>query len=268
MKTATIIFSLLFALASTMSAQTNLITNPGAENGFDGWVKTDGGSGWTVDSQTTNGYGYPRSGIQCWASSYEFCTLKQSINLLTAGYDATFLDASPDIQMGVYVRTNITNGGTVTVMLELCDENNAVISTHYICNNEVFPMNTDFTLKSTLIKNYGIGVRSINVFLIGKDTKWWAGYHGPAFDDAYLYLPDLATGVDALSMSTINVFPNPATNHIILDGANGLLKICDLSGRLLITQQVTNNKQVNVNSLSKGVYIIQIDNQQLKFVKN
>jgi len=206
MKKIPFTFLLLLSICSTTWSQTNLITNPGAESNFDGWIKTDGGSGWGVHTEN------PHSGNKCWASSYENCTISQTVDLLSVGYSESELDASPDILSGVYVRADYYNGGTYTTKVELLTANGTVDSTIYICNNESIIEKTDWIYKPIVISNYGTGIRKIKFTLIGKDKKWWAGQSGPAFDDSYLYLSKakmMITSTDDIKI----VAPQGSKNH-------------------------------------------------------
>jgi len=182
------------------------MTNPGAENNFVGWSKTDGGSGWGIHVDN------PHSGNNCWASSYEYCTISQTVDLLSAGYTASELDASPDILSGAYVRSDIYNGGTYTIQVELLTANGTVDSTIYISNNESINEKIDWIYKPIIITNYGTGIRKIAFTLIGKDKKWWAGQSGPAFDDTYLYLSKakmMITSADDIKI----LAPQGSNNH-------------------------------------------------------
>jgi len=274
MRKKLLILSLLIGISATTWAQTNLLSNPGAESNYDSWTKTDGGSGWAINYLLYEIA--PHSGNNYWVSSYSLCTLEQTIDLIAAGYSEADLDASPDILAGAYVCTNIDSGGTVTIKVELCDASGTVISTYYVSNNELMPANpnqtntnTDWTNKSLVISNYGTGVRKINFYLMGQDTRGWRYNYGPAFDDSYVYLTNSPTTdiVDA-STKTITVYPNPVSDFVTIEGEKGLVRIYDMNSRMVLTQDVTLNKQINVSSLSKGVYVVKASSKSYKLVKD
>lgn len=56
------------------------------------------------------------------------------------------------------------------------------------------------------------------------------------------------------------IFPNPVTDTFKLSGINDKAKLTltDMSGRLLLTKEVTENEPVSVTSLAEGVYIAKI----------
>jgi len=70
--------------------------------------------------------------------------------------------------------------------------------------------------------------------------------------------------------SKVFVFPNPVTTTLTVSGTNSDVKInlFDLSGKLLKSVPAQDNStDVNVTSLQRGVYLLQVGKQVLKFVK-
>lgn len=206
MRKTLVLFFFFLSIYATAWSQTNLLNNPGAESYYDGWIKTDGGSGWNIFAQN------PHSGNNFWASSYEYCSLSQTVDLLLAGFTESELDASPDILTGAYVRADIYNGGTYTIKVELLTANGTVDSTIYISNNESIVEKTDWIYKPIVISSYGTGIRKISFTLIGKDQKWWGGQSGPAFDDTYIILSKvkmMITSADDIKITA----PQGSNNH-------------------------------------------------------
>jgi subtilisin family serine protease len=64
-------------------------------------------------------------------------------------------------------------------------------------------------------------------------------------------------------------FPNPAKNGFTINaGAQSTkLAIHDLNGRLLLTQQVKGETYVNISSLAPGMYLLEVNGENLKLVK-
>ena len=67
--------------------------------------------------------------------------------------------------------------------------------------------------------------------------------------------------IDEVKANGFKLYPNPTTDALnieFMDAVTGELMIYDLSGRVVFTQNINgvNNLQVDVNSLSKGVYTI------------
>ena len=60
-------------------------------------------------------------------------------------------------------------------------------------------------------------------------------------------------GVDALGVTTAKVYPNPASDHIKVDGEVALIELLDLGGRKVAE---TNASQINVQGISDGLYLL------------
>lgn len=80
------------------------------------------------------------------------------------------------------------------------------------------------------------------------------------------------TGINKSDKSNIAIYPNPVKSSLFLNGLpqNATVKIYDMKGKLLINRQNGDN-QIDVNSLAKGIYSIQISGKNgittKKFVK-
>ena len=67
--------------------------------------------------------------------------------------------------------------------------------------------------------------------------------------------------------NNFNIYPNPATTSIIIEGAEeGMARIFDMTGRCVKEVNVVDNTTVNIEDLNKGVYIININNKVEKLV--
>ncbi|WP_172277240.1 BspA family leucine-rich repeat surface protein [Chryseobacterium sp. LAM-KRS1] len=78
---------------------------------------------------------------------------------------------------------------------------------------------------------------------------------------------------EVLSQNEIRIYPNPAADYIYIKNVKGFntYKIFDMSGRIIL-QDLLNDEKINISSLIKGNYILQIITkdkvQSLKFIKN
>lgn len=249
-------------------AHSNLLTNPGAESNYEGWTRTDGGDGWSINVVGNQGTATPRSGSNFWASSYHFCTLAQTVDLVSAGYSETLLDAAPDISAGAFIRSNVWCSAIATVKVELCDANGSVLSTHFVCQDLEIPMNSDWIEKSLVISAYGAGVRKVKFYLMGKDGCYWGLFFGAQFDDSYLTIAGSpTTAINVVPAKTITIMPNPSSDFICLGENSGLIRIFDMKGSLVLSYTAKKNEQINISSLAKGVYVLKTDSQNVKFVK-
>ena len=71
-------------------------------------------------------------------------------------------------------------------------------------------------------------------------------------------------------VSSVFVFPNPVTTNLTVAGANKGVKInlFDMTGKLLqSTFAQENSTDINVSSLSGGLYLLQVGEQVVKFIK-
>lgn len=67
-------------------------------------------------------------------------------------------------------------------------------------------------------------------------------------------------GINSNVVRNVNIYPNPAKNTVTVDGdIQGTLKIYSVAGKCLVTDnEFTSNKTIDVSSLEKGLYIINI----------
>jgi hypothetical protein len=76
-------------------------------------------------------------------------------------------------------------------------------------------------------------------------------------------------GFDEINGNNFNLFPNPASNFIVVNSdGNGTLKIMDINGKTILETTINTNQQViPISSISKGIYFIQYTNSKNTFVK-
>ena len=82
--------------------------------------------------------------------------------------------------------------------------------------------------------------------------------------------PNEATSIDDVQTSTTcRVYPNPTQDMLIIDNANcDKAYIFDLKGRLLQTTSISGeHTSINVTSLPQGDYLLLLNNQTIKFIK-
>lgn len=82
--------------------------------------------------------------------------------------------------------------------------------------------------------------------------------------------PNESTGIeDVQSATTCRVYPNPTMDRLIIENANSeKVYIFDLNGRLLLTTPIDGERtSINVTSLPQGDYLLLLDNQTIKFIK-
>ena len=91
-------------------------------------------------------------------------------------------------------------------------------------------------------------------------------------DVSHVYFRNVPLAVEGVESEKIDlsVFPNPVVSQLTLQGlrANTTLKVLSLDGATLIDTVVgPNNNSVNVSSLAAGVYLLQVNETTVKFIK-
>ncbi len=75
------------------------------------------------------------------------------------------------------------------------------------------------------------------------------------------------TAIAPTGEALLYIYPNPVSETLRIDGAEpgSIRVVCDLQGRILL--QTTEN-QLNVSALAEGTYLLKVNDQVVKFVKN
>ncbi len=76
-----------------------------------------------------------------------------------------------------------------------------------------------------------------------------------------------STGTSAsdTDATVISVYPNPAQDILVVDGASGqTLRVYDMQGHLIKQVEGT---EVNVSDMAGGIYLLQIGTQVVRFIK-
>lgn len=82
--------------------------------------------------------------------------------------------------------------------------------------------------------------------------------------------PNESTSIDEVqATTTCRVYPNPTMDRLIIDNANcEKAYIFDLNGHLLQTTSLKGeHTSINVTSLPQGEYLLLLNNQTIKFLK-
>jgi len=78
---------------------------------------------------------------------------------------------------------------------------------------------------------------------------------------------ELSSGVKDVQVKGISLYPVPANNELYINGINGMkiVRVVDVLGKIVSVQQTAN--KVDISELNRGVYLLSVDNQMIKFVK-
>lgn len=82
----------------------------------------------------------------------------------------------------------------------------------------------------------------------------------------YEWIPGNA--IQNASSTTARIYPNPATTSITIEGISGQGEIYDIMGRCVKTVDINQETTIiNINNLTKGLYLIRINGKTTKFIK-
>lgn len=108
---------------------------------------------------------------------------------------------------------------------------------------------------------------------VGKDIKIAFvknGTYQMAMDDIRVLSSGTDNVDDVVLSSEVEIYPNPANDFVTIKTHNNigdLITISDISGRMLITEEVTaDDIQINIADLVKGLYIIKVGNKSEKLI--
>jgi hypothetical protein len=73
-----------------------------------------------------------------------------------------------------------------------------------------------------------------------------------------------ATGIIESRNTQYNIYPNPTTNILVIDGLKGVAEIFNLNGKKVME---TSSSAVNIENLSNGTYVIRIGEYNSAFIK-
>ena len=181
----------IFCFVGHASATTNLLTN--------GSFSTGDSTGWTV---IDNGGSGATFGGNTYATSYTWCSISQTVDLLAAGYTEGQLDAAPDFIFDVTTWQRFDHDGQYYLEYKLLESDGSTVATSSLYGSVGSPIylaadTAAFTTEYTF-SNYGSGVRYAYIKIAGQDgTPNWGGQYGPYFTAASIAA--VATSSDYLA---------------------------------------------------------------------
>jgi hypothetical protein len=255
MKHFYLLTALCLALTGYANAQTNLLTNPGAESNYDGWTATCSGYGrnWGIDT------GSPLSGTNCWVATSDECTLTQTVDFIEKGYTEARLDAQPMISFGVYIKGNGVQGGTYSIKAELLDASGNILKTQPIATSSPLPSGTPWYLRYQYFSNYGTGVRKIRLTFSGYCNINWSDHYGPSFDDAFVMIENNplsakaseVSDITAVSANIAGIVANPSENATDINIEYGTTE--SLGSTIVATQKLASDKLNYISASLAGL---------------
>ena len=189
---------LMVALSGALTAlagdYVELLTNGACDGTYDGWtIESNGGDGWAI--------GEDEDGTLHWKSSYELCTLEQTITLDGRYYPAADIDAglvsgrASAMIKATWDPKNLGRASTVAIVrVEMLDDSNNVLSTVTVLdNNSIFLEWTLFETDEFVLVS---GTRKLKFIVEGQDSAYWLGQFGPCFKNLSLQVKNDGNGYD------------------------------------------------------------------------
>ena len=72
--------------------------------------------------------------------------------------------------------------------------------------------------------------------------------------------------VNLISKNHISFYPNPANTVLYIDGAN-YIKLIDISGKIVLSKNISNNNSIDIRNLKSGIYFISLENENKTVVR-
>ncbi len=156
----------------------------------------------------------------------------------------------------------------------------------WLYSNQLFELNVANGLNAYMAGFPGGGIEYIPNFTdnpnltcitvddVAHATEWWNTEGYPIFnnpngyvsiDSSMYFSSDCASVIHELTSETVLIYPNPATNYITIDlrgieETHTILKIYDLSGKVVFEKRFTSTTSLDVSNFAKGVYSLEVSN--------
>jgi hypothetical protein len=187
----------------------------------------------------------------------------------TPGDPAEHYCQSADLE--IYYKTSFN--------LTAADLNNCLTLEMYAdnCVHEVFVNGNSVYLSTETVPYYHMGYSSGAGVIVNNCNHWRTGSNeiivhiksglgtnGPTWEALFLTAKNVPTGLTENTANSISIMPNPAMESIIVKGINtpATIEITDLSGQIVLRVENSILSVINVNQLSKGLYIVKISSDQ------
>lgn len=97
-------------------------------------------------------------------------------------------------------------------------------------------------------------------------SKWITSPEGyPVFEP--IVIDTIHTENALTKNSLIKVYPNPTKDYITIDGSNGIVNLYNLFGQLVLSLDTQQTNEISLKTLIKGVYILRINGECHKIIK-
>jgi hypothetical protein len=80
-------------------------------------------------------------------------------------------------------------------------------------------------------------------------------------------IKDTSTDIGDVYDDSFSVYPNPATTTINVEGSTGIVYLYNITGNMVLTQDLSQSSSINVSDLTNGIYLLKVDGEIIKVVK-
>ncbi|MFA7688160.1 MAG: T9SS type A sorting domain-containing protein [Moheibacter sp.] len=94
-------------------------------------------------------------------------------------------------------------------------------------------------------------------------------WFGSSTSIAYRFTKTAVLGTQDFTQTPAKIYPNPATDYLFVENikVNSVFQIFDTEGKFIQKGKIDSNSSINVSHLEKGIYVVIINGQSIKFLK-
>lgn len=153
--------------------------------------------------------------------------------------------------------TSVVIPASVTSMGEGIFQNCALLSSIY-----AYPVKPLFLYSSVFS---GINKNTCDLFVPSTSLNLYKAAYG--WQDFTKMNAIVTSAGKEINNRLVAVSPNPAKDFLTIKAEDGVVSIFNCNGKLEMTQNLTNNKTINISSLHSGVYVVVVNKESFKIVK-
>lgn len=120
-----------------------------------------------------------------------------------------------------------------------------------------------------LISNISVGQHTIKLVVDASNVIFETDETNNEY--SRIFTVTQGTNIKNITDSDFFVYPNPATEKVHITSSiplnNATMQIYSISGQLVLTTKINNNNEIDISNLSKGIYTIKINSENINLVK-
>ena len=133
---------------------------------------------------------------------------------------------------------------------------------------------TEVTITATPAVGYKLAEGSLRAYKTGDESVAVTITNGkftmPAYGVTVTAAFEMTTGIDTHEITVIDLYPNPTSDNVYIKGITTAtrVEIYNLAGVQVLSTQVQPNQPISLVNLEAGVYLVKVEGQTLKVIKN